>query len=427
MNRMTHPIKPEEVMAYLDGELAADRATVAAAHLRECAECQGLAAELGSVSQNLETWKVEQPEPAIPQAITNALAENRAAARNIFPAQRNLRELWHTRWARVMLAGAGAAAAVFLVGLGTLKFEGGRVSSVFSRRGVPVDKAVVNKFQTESRLEPSPPPPPPPINGRTVTELAQLQTAPPATSSGPLADKLTTENNLSANGPMIIRTAQLNVITKEFDTARANLEVIVKRHQGYIDELNAGGNTGSGRTLTATLRVPADQVDATLAEVKTLGRVESESQGGQDVTSQYVDLEARLGNARNTEDRLTDLLRNRTGKLSDVLAVEQELDRVRGEIEQMEAERKNMAKQVSYATLTVTIAEEYKAQLQVVPPSTSNRLGNAAIEGYRNVADGVVAVILFLLTTGPSLLLWAAILFFPARVVWKKLRRSPAA
>jgi hypothetical protein len=422
---MTHPIKPEEVMAHLDGELAADRATVAAAHVRECAECQGLAAELGSVSQNLKTWKVEQPEPAIPQAITNALAENRAAARNVFPAQRNSRELWHTRWTRVMLA--GAAAAVFLVGLGTLKFEGGRVSSVFSRHGVGVDKAVVNKFQTESRLEPSSPAPPPPINGRIVTELAQLQPAPPVTSSGPQADKLTTENNLSANGPMIIRTAQLNVITKEFDTARANLEAILKRHQGYIDELNAGGNTGSGRTLTATLRVPADQVDATLAEVKTLGRVESESQGGQDVTSQYVDLEARLGNARNTEDRLTDLLRNRTGKLSDVLAVEQELDRVRGEIEQMEAERKNMAKQVSYATLTVTIAEEYKAQLQVVPPSTSNRLGNAAIEGYRNVADGVVAVILFLLTTGPSLLLWAAILFFPARVVWKKLRRSLAA
>lgn len=425
MNRMTHPLEPEEVMAYLDGELAGDRATVAAAHLRGCAECQALAAELGSVSQNLKTWKVEQPERAVPQAITNALAENRAAARNVFPAQRNWREIWHTRWARVMLA--GAAAAVFLVGLGTLEFEGGRVSSVFSRRGVEVDKAVVNKLQTESRLEPSPPPPPPPINGRNVTELAQLQPAPPATSSGPQADKLTTENNLSANGPMILRTAQLNLITKEFDSARANLEAILKRHQGYIGELNAGGNTGSGRTLTATLRVPADQLDATIAEVKTLGRVESQSQGGQDVTSQYLDLEARLGNARNTEDRLTDLLRNRTGKLSDVLAVEQELDRVRGEIEQMEAERKNMAKQVSYATLTVAIAEEYKAQLQVVPPSTSNRLGNAAIEGYRNVADGVVTVILFLLTTGPSLLLWAAILFFPARVVWKKLRRSLAA
>jgi hypothetical protein len=223
---------------------------------------------------------------------------------------------------------------------------------------------------------------------------------------------------------MIIRTAHLSLIAKEFDKARANLETILKRHHGYVGELNAGGNTGSGRTLTATLRVPADQLDATLAEIKALGRVESESQSGQDVTSQYVDLQARLGNARNTEERLTDLLRNRTGKLSDVLAVEQELDRVRGEIEQMEAERKNMSNQASYATLNATITEDYRAQLQVVPPSTSSRLGNAAIDGYRNVADGVLDVALFLLTNGPSLLLWGAVLFFPARLVWKKVRRS---
>jgi hypothetical protein len=151
--------------------------------------------------------------------------------------------------------------------------------------------------------------------------------------------------------------------------------------------------------------------------------VESESQSGQDVTSQFVDLQARLDNARHTEERLSDLLRDRTGKLSDVLAVEQELDRVRGEIEQMEAERKNMANQVSYATLHATITEDYQAQLQVVPPSTFTRLGNAAVEGYRGMVDGVVGLALFLLSIGPSLLL-CVILFFPARLVWKKVRRS---
>jgi hypothetical protein len=223
---------------------------------------------------------------------------------------------------------------------------------------------------------------------------------------------------------MIIRTAELSLITKEFDKARANLEAILKRHRGYVGELKANDTTGSGRTLTATLRVPADQLDATLTEVKTLGRVESESQSGQDVTSQYVDLQARLSNARNTKLRLTDLLLNRTGKLSDVLEVEQELDRVRGQVEQMEAERKSMATQVSFATLNATITEDYKAQLEVVPPSTATRLGNAAVEGYRSMADGVVSLVLFLLSTGPSLVLWGAILFFPARMLWKKVRRS---
>ncbi len=103
---------------------------------------------------------------------------------------------------------------------------------------------------------------------------------------------------------------------------------------------------------------------------RQLGRVESESQGGQEVTSEYVDLEARLANSRNTEQRLTDLLRERTGKLSDVLAVETEISRVRGEIERMEAQRKNLANQVDYAIINATVNEVYKAELQVMPVST---------------------------------------------------------
>ena len=221
---------------------------------------------------------------------------------------------------------------------------------------------------------------------------------------------------------MIIRTAELSLITNAFDNARTNLEAILKRHHGYVGDLKVGGVTGSERTLTATLRIPADQLDGALLEIKKLGRVESESQSGQDVTSQYVDLEARLGNSRNTEKRLTDLLRDRTGKLSDVLEVEQELARVRGEIEQMEAERKTMSNQISYATLNATITEDYKAQLQAFPPSTFTRLSNAAVEGYRSMVDGIMTLALFLLSTGPSLLLWGVILFFPARLGWKKLR-----
>lgn len=428
MNKIIHPIEPEELMAYLDGELTADRANATAAHLGECAECQGLVSELRNVSQDLKSWKVEPSDSAIPPAIATALAENRKESRKVLPAQRrNWREVLGQRWPTV--AWVGAVAAVCLVVVGTLRLIGGNANNAFSRHGQPVDYAVVNKpvgDRIEARLLPPPPPAAGPVQAKQFDRLktfAKLQAPPPVKFR---QDQSTEERGLLANGPMVIRTAQLSVITQEFDKARANLEAILKRHRGYIGQLQVGGNTGSGRTLTATLRVPVDQLDATLTEVKTLGRVESESQSGQDVTSQYVDLQARLANARHTEERLTDLLRNRTGKLSDVLEAERELDRVRGEIEQMEAERKSMTNQVSYATLNATIAEDYKAQLQVVPPSTATRLSNAAVEGYRSMADGVVSLALFLLSTGPSMLLWGAILFFPTRVVWKKVRRSLA-
>src|SRR5260370_12934835 len=150
---------------------------------------------------------------------------------------------------------------------------------------------------------------------------------------------------------------------------------------------------GSGRTLNATLRVPADQLDATMAELKKLGRVDVESQSGEEVTQQYVDLVARLANARNSEQRLTEILRHRTGELSDVLAVEVEIERVRGEIEQMEAERKNLAHQVDFATLSATLTEEYENQLQAVPASTFTRLRNPPLPSYPTPTQTVVRLL----------------------------------
>jgi hypothetical protein len=436
MNQIIHPIEPEEVMAYLDGELPADRASATAAHLGECTECQNRVSEFRNVSENLKTWRVQPAKSGMPAAIATALAAKRSEARNLSPVHRpSWREILTQRWPAVASMGALAAMAVFVY-VGTLTLRGGGGVRQFKpiTESRPSDRAGSQGVQN-ARSAPGPEArarhdfDAPPQGDKTVAG-AQLQqfsklSNPPAVT-GPVESSASASIPAS-NGPMIIRTAQFNLTTREFDTARANLEAILKRHRGYIGELKIGGAAGSGRTLTATLRVPADQLDAMLSDVKTLGRVESESQSGQDVTSQYVDLEARLANARTTEQRLTDLLRNRTGKLSDVLEVEQEVDRVRGQIEQMEAERKTMANQVSFATLNATITEDYQARLQVVPPSTFTRLRNAAVEGYRDMVEGMMSVALFLLSNGPSLLLWGAVLFLPGRLVWKRVRRSLAA
>jgi hypothetical protein len=223
--------------------------------------------------------------------------------------------------------------------------------------------------------------------------------------------------------PMIARTAQLTLTTTNFDKTRPALDDILKRHQGYFGELNISAPAGLGRTLDATLRVPADQRDAAIAEIKKLGRVESESQTGEEVTAEYVDRDARLSNARNTEQRLTELLRQRTGKLSDVMAVELEIGRVRGEIERMQAEQKSLVKRVDFATLNVKITEDYKAQLQVMPDSILGRFRNSAVIGYRKLLEALISAISFLLSAGPSILFWGALIFFPMRYTWNKLRK----
>ena len=140
-----------------------------------------------------------------------------------------------------------------------------------------------------------------------------------------------------------------------------------------------------------------------------------ETQSGDDVTERVVDIEARLANSRNTEKRLGEVLRNRTGDVSDVLAVEREIARVREEIERLDGERTNLERRVAYATVTLEVTESRQATLDTGPVPLSTRLRNAAVDGVRTAFESASAVFLLTLRTGPPLLLWLAILWWPVR------------
>ncbi len=83
-----------------------------------------------------------------------------------------------------------------------------------------------------------------------------------------------------------------------------------------------------------------------------------------------------------------------------------------------------MTNRVTFATVTVKIVEDYKAELHAAPDATLTRFRNAAVEGYRSMVEGVFSVVLFLLSYGPSFLIWGALLFVPVRILWKRLRRA---
>ena len=163
-----------------------------------------------------------------------------------------------------------------------------------------------------------------------------------------------------------------------------------------------------------------------IADLKALGRVEKETRSGEEVTQQHADLVARLKNSRATEQRLQAILEQRTGKISDVLAVEQEIARVRGEIEQMEAEQKSLEHRVDFATVNLYVVEEYKAQF--VPPAISagTRLHNALVEGYRSASETLLGIVLFFAECTLTLLIWGMILVLPALLLWRRYRRSLA-
>jgi hypothetical protein len=418
-----HGIEPEELMAYLDGELDAQRAAEAARHMAECPECKSVAADIERVSRKLLEWQIEEPGPGVERTIVAARPMDR------------VRPVW--RRGVPWLAGLAAAGMLLFVLVPSgrrddagISFDRSQsaaapslASRLTSRQHAP---AAVATPDTNMSYAPALDQPTPVTVPRQFSSAAP---APPSKSRGVAhvsgnVGGIARDVSAAATGDtLIIRTAQITLLTTEFARVRVSIEDILKRHGGHIGSLSVAAPSDSGQTLQATLRVPAAQLDATLAEIRRLGRVENEQQTGEEVTQQVVDLEARLANARNTERRLSDILSRSTGKIADVLAVENEIDRVRGEIERMEAERKNLGDRVSFATLDVRVNEEYKAHLAVAAPSTFSLLHNAAVEGYRSVADGLVSVAMFLLSSGPALLLWAAVLFFPVRYAWRRLRR----
>jgi hypothetical protein len=452
MSKSKHPIEQEELMAYLDGELATDRAVEAAAHMEHCAECQELAADLRKLSQEMMAWEVERPETAeMPTDIVVALEKKRKEPRKKISDRREWKGFVIRRWQWIPGLMALGLVIIFIVVpwfRPTQGFLPGQTSySAPPPPSFPLqtnehgsvglignnETAGKNDGKTEysyslsSTLSSS--------GGASEAYIAPLPSATPVpqvslaigggsekTSQGD--EEIDTSERTVPSAPMIARTADLTLRTKEFEKTRAGLEEILKRHGGYLGELKVSAPADSGRALTATLRIPAAQFDAAMAELKGLGRVEFESQGGEEVTQQYVDLQARLANGIHTEQRLTEILRQRTGKLQDVLKVELEIDRVRGEIEQMQAEKKELSKRVAFATLNTTVKEEYFAKLQATPPSTGSRFSNAAVDGYNTAVEGLISVGLFLLSSGPSLLIWAAVLFFPVRWLWKRLKKA---
>lgn len=426
-----HPVDELELMAYLDGELSRERAATAAAHLETCTECKALAADLRGVSQELAGWQIESSNAQLTARLSVALEEHeRLQEKTAHDSRMRLRILWPRQRVWPWALPAAAVVLISVVSIPNLLVMHRRAPSELAERRLSTYTGPTNKSRAEVAPPTAQPSPPPTVTlNYSDDSLADLtQVAPGVVSKqekNPAHAGAISENSglLVPSGPMVVRTAELSLTTTDFDQSRARIEETLKKHRGYLGDLTVSGNPSSARILTATLRVPADQLDVAMAELKSLGRVESESQKGEEVSQQYVDLEARLLNARNSEQRLTELLR-RAGKLSDVLEVEQQIESVRESIERMDAERKNLARQVAFSTVNMKIAEDYRERVQVVPDSTSTRLRNAAVEGYEMMVSGLINLLLFLVSWGPSLLLWGAILFFPVRWLWRRLRRG---
>jgi Domain of unknown function (DUF4349) len=158
----------------------------------------------------------------------------------------------------------------------------------------------------------------------------------------------------------IIYDAQVDLVVESVDPVAKKVGTLVQDARGYIAEQTVAGSPGSQRSMHWRFRIPVEQFDSFAEAIVALGELERNNRTSQDVTEQYYDIEARIKNKRVEEQTLNKILQERSGKLEDVLKIEIELSRVRGEIEQLEGKIRVLENLASLATLTLNIRERDK-------------------------------------------------------------------
>ena len=226
--------------------------------------------------------------------------------------------------------------------------------------------------------------------------------------------------------PWIARSADLRARSSAFDRSLASLHEIVSTHHGYLEDLRTESRSGYGRALAATVSVPSSDFDATLADLKTLGRVEGVSEAGEDFAVKLATAARRLAAAQTGLSRLQKLQRERKGELRDAVALEKDIAQANEAVDEAERQNQGLVSTVAQAHIRLTLLEDYRAPLQANLAGFSLQLRNSLVEGVGAIFSSAALVLGVLFEFALPLLFWAALLFVPTRFVWRRFRRAPA-
>jgi len=200
------------------------------------------------------------------------------------------------------------------------------------------------------------------------------------------------KTSTDAAAAMIIRTGTATIEVDSLERAVARLRVLAQSLDGYVGNTSMQTGKDELRSGTVEIKVPAERWPQLLTGLKPIGKLESQNESAEDVGEEFVDVQARVANSRRLEQRLIALLSDRTGKLSDALAVERELARVREEIDRYEGRIRYLRTRAAISTMVVTIHEP--------GPVLGSRPGqNPIADAFRDSWRLFVGVLAFLIAS----------------------------
>ena len=206
------------------------------------------------------------------------------------------------------------------------------------------------------------------------------------------ADSDAVADSANVDAQKLIRTVYLNGETRDFDGALSGLNAAVSEYGGYVESSSESGRKpeeygDSGRSAQVVARIPSEKLDDFLTKAGGLIDIISQSSNVENVTSQYYDYSARKESYEVQLQRLESIL-TEAATLSDVLALETEIARVRYEIESLETTLRGLDNKISYSTVTIDFYEltEFE-QPQSKEQSLGERMSTAFNQSVKSFGE----------------------------------------
>ena len=409
---MSCQVFEEMLSAYIDGELSLQDKEALEKHLATCDSCRGALSEIMSVKTAIQAVPLEEIPPGLHEMIMCNLTPRKSGFLNtVFERV--------SHWTLRQWVPTVAAAMVLVVFLSA----GGGAWYANRKLGLDITgKPLASKTKeslydgiTSSRS--SAPTAPNPgdygTGGEDASSGAKSMFVADSASPSPDANTILLDSDRK-----IIRRAQLALETGRGGVPQASEQAIntVKANFGYVESSSIAQSEQGQKDLTnfyMVARVPAENLETTVKALSGLGRATRQDTSAQDVTDQYVDLDARLRNKENQEQRLLTIM-GEAKSVGELLQVEGELSRVRGDIESMKSQKITYDKSVAMSTLSLTLTEE--GAIKPPSPSPWGDVWRAFVNAWRTL-------LLFVAQAAPAVITLAVLIGLVALV----LRRRRAA
>ena len=245
-----------------------------------------------------------------------------------------------------------------------------------------------------------------------------------------------TESGANVPAPQpekIIYTVNLSMETMQFEQTVSAFEAAVKSYGGYTQYSDVSGSTeyaedGTARLINRyasyTVCIPADKLDAFLAETTELGNVTSNNKSAENVTTRYADYETRKNSLLTEETRLLELL-EKAENVENLIALEERLAQVRYEIESIQSNLNDLDRRLAYSTVYLYL-QEVRGYRSTAPVTQSfgERMHDAFGNGWDNFVEGMEDFAVGMAEACIPLLLLAVIIVIVVVIVIVKKKKK---